>query len=229
MKRFPLDEFKPIPDQEPNVTTHLRAMLQDAIEGTSHADDYTATMWEEISSKQQQIKADIKRLGDFVSMTLVDHMVVEERRSYRYRLEFSNASILQHYVFEGQSKLVSGGTEYLEWKPDTKLAETPSTQISGIGVALTVDGENIVVNSIVPDSPAAAQKDIHVGDRILAVAQETGPAVQVQSGKLRDVVALIRGPAGTTVRLTTVASGEHNSSARVVSVVRGELKALPGQ
>jgi len=39
-------------------------------------------------------------------------------------------------------------------------------------------------------------------------------------------VAAIRGPKGTTVRLTIVSSGEDNSRARVVSLVRGELKAL---
>ena len=32
MKRFPVDEFKPIPDKEPEVTAHLRSMIQDTAE-----------------------------------------------------------------------------------------------------------------------------------------------------------------------------------------------------
>ena len=38
-----LAAFKPIPDKEPKVTAHLRAVLQDWIDGTEHADDYTAS------------------------------------------------------------------------------------------------------------------------------------------------------------------------------------------
>ena len=49
-------------------------------------------------------------------------------------------------------------------------------ELGGIGVELKVAGQNIVVNHIVPDTPAAAQKDLHVGDRILAVTQDRGTA-----------------------------------------------------
>jgi tRNA A-37 threonylcarbamoyl transferase component Bud32 len=115
-----------------------------------------------------------------------------------------NTTVLQHFVLE-----------------------TPDAAISGIGVALRVDGVNIVVQEIIPGSPAAVQKDIHVGDRIIAVAQDTGPAVPVQGGQLAQAVALIHGPAGTTVRLTLVSSGEDDSRARVVSFVRAELKTPP--
>jgi serine/threonine protein kinase len=94
----------------------------------------------------------------------------------------------------------------------------------GIGVELRMDGENIIIQEIVPGSPAAAQKDIHAGDRIIAVAQETGPAVPVHSAQLAQAIALIHGPAGTTVRLTLVSSGEDDSHARVVSLERAELK-----
>ena len=44
----------------------------------------------------------------------------------------------------------------------------------------------------------------------------------------RILLLLIRGPKGTTVRLTIVLVGEDESLVRVVSFVRGELKALSG-
>jgi carboxyl-terminal processing protease len=118
-----------------------------------------------------------------------------------------NTTVLQHFVLEA---------------PDAGIAG-----IAGIGVLLRVDGENIVIQEIIPGLPAAAQKDIHAGDRIIAVAQDTGPAVPVQGGKYTQAVDLIHGPAGTTVRLTLVSSGEDDSHARVVSFVRAELKAPP--
>jgi peroxiredoxin len=97
---------------------------------------------------------------------------------------------------------------------------------AGIGVVLKADGQNIVVNHILPDTPAARQKAIHVGDRLLAVAQDKEPPVPVESNKLAQVVSLIRGPKDTTVRLTIVSPGEDASSARVVSFVRGTIDAL---
>jgi len=104
--------------------------------------------------------------------------------------------------------------------------EVPASEPAGIGVVLGVEGQNIVVKRILPDSPAAAQKDIHVGDKIMAVAQDNEPPIQVQGGKLAQTVPLLRGTAGTTVRLTIVSAGEDDSKARVVSFVRAELKAL---
>ena len=108
----------------------------------------------------------------------------------------------------------------------TSAAEVASDKTAGVGVVLGVEGQNIIVKRILPDSPAAAQKDIHVGDRILAVAQDEEPAAQVQGGKLAQALALFRGTKGTTVRLTIVPFGEDDSRVRVVSFVRGELKEL---
>lgn len=99
-------------------------------------------------------------------------------------------------------------------------------EVAGIGVELGVAGQSIVVKRILPETPAADQKDLHVGDRIVAVAQGKEPAVQVQN--LMQTARSIRGPKGTTVRLTIIPSGEDDSHARVVSFVRGELKILWG-
>jgi len=105
-------------------------------------------------------------------------------------------------------------------------SEAPGRDIVGIGAVLVVEDHNIVVKEILPSSPAAAQGGIHAGDRIVAVAQDEEPAVQVQGGKLAHAIALIRGPKGTTVRLTIVPAGEDDSHAQVVSFVRGELKGI---
>lgn len=103
-------------------------------------------------------------------------------------------------------------------------AELPKE--AGIGVLLGVEGQHIVIRGILPDSPVAVQTDVRVGDRIIAVAQDQEPAVQVQGGKLEQVVPLIRGPQGSTVRLTILPAGEDESRVRVVSFVRGDLKGL---
>ena len=105
-------------------------------------------------------------------------------------------------------------------------AEPPDPEVAGIGAELRMEGQYIVVNRIFPDTPAAAQKDLKVGDRIIAVAQGKEPAVQAQN--LAQTVRSIRGPKGTTVRLTIIPAGEDETHARVVSFVRGEIKGLWG-
>jgi PDZ domain len=227
MKRFPLDEYKPIPDQEPKVTAHLREMIRDMSSGTMHEEDFAAEGWKKARPKLKEIQTEAKLLGDLVSMSLVGRSDADEQRSYRYRLEFAKATILERFVFDSQCKLASAAVEAAEWKPGANFAESPEETIIGIGVVLRGEGQNIIIQEIVPDSPAAAQKDIHPGDRIVAVAQDRGPAVPVESGKIAQAVTLIHGPAGTTVRLTIVPSGESGAHARVVSLVRAELKAPP--
>ncbi len=58
-------------------------------------------------------------------------------------------------------------------------AGVPGDETAGIGVVLEVEGQSIVVKRILPDSPAAAQHDLRVGDRIIAVAQDQETAAPV--------------------------------------------------
>jgi thiol-disulfide isomerase/thioredoxin len=101
-----------------------------------------------------------------------------------------------------------------------------SVETAGIGIALKQEGEHFVVKLVLPDSPAAAHQGIHAGDRILAVAQEQKPAVEMKGLKFDEALGLIRGPKGSNIRLTLLAAGKDASHARVVSLVRGSLEAL---
>ena len=113
-----INKFKSIPDREPKVTAHVRAMMQDCIDGTEHADDYTASNWKDLLAHQKDIQALTKSLGDIVSLTLVERSnnVFGWRRSYRYRVEFVRATTLAQFIFNRQNKLTLGRMEVLQWK-----------------------------------------------------------------------------------------------------------------
>jgi len=113
---FSLDS-KPIPDQEPHVTEHFRAIIQDAMSGTMRPDDYTPEFWKQLSPVQKDIQADLKKHGELISLTLIDRQVVDGRRSYRYRLEFSNARAVEHFVVDEHNKLALIQSEGGETKP----------------------------------------------------------------------------------------------------------------
>jgi hypothetical protein len=111
MGRSSLDKYQRIPDKEPEVTAHVRAMWQDILDDTMHRDDYTAEAWNEITALRTVSEAIIKASGRLVSVTLVDRSEAGGKRSYRYRLEFEHYTFLQQMVFDKQNKLASGRTE----------------------------------------------------------------------------------------------------------------------
>lgn len=101
-------------------------------------------------------------------------------------------------------------------------AQAANDDFAGVGLELGMVGKSIVVKRILPDTPAAAQNDLHLGDRIVAVAQGQAPAVQGQT--LVQTARLIRGRKGSTVRVTVLPAGGDESQVRVLSFVRGEVK-----
>jgi len=107
---------------------------------------------------------------------------------------------------------------------------TGETKGYGVGLILAEAGSNIVVKRIVADSPAGRQNELHTGDRILSIAQSSGPAVLVHAGKadLPRSQALLQGSKGTAVRLTFVPSGKDNAQTQVVTLVRGEVRSRLG-
>ena len=112
-----LAEYKPIPDREPEVTAHVRAVVQDLTAGKARANDYTVSCWQRLQSKQQELQIFRKYAGDIVSLTLVERSgVFGWRRSYHYRIEFTRASVLARFVFHGRNKLASGEMASVEWK-----------------------------------------------------------------------------------------------------------------
>ncbi|HUP80306.1 MAG TPA: S41 family peptidase, partial [Pirellula sp.] len=84
-------------------------------------------------------------------------------------------------------------------------------ELKGIGATLRPDDGATVVESVVPGGAADLDGRIKMGDQIVAVAQDDGSSpVETQDMKLKDVVKMIRGEAGTRVKLhvKTKASGD---------------------
>ncbi len=73
--------------------------------------------------------------------------------------------------------------------------------LDGIGAQLRYDDGFTVVAEIVPGGAADTDGRLEPGDKIVAVGQETGDFVDIVEMKLKNVVQLIRGKRGTTVRL----------------------------
>ena len=86
--------------------------------------------------------------------------------------------------------------------PTAQAADAPpAAPIVGIGAQLqTLDGK-LLVQAIVADGAAAADGRLKPGDEIRKVGPSEGELVDVAGKPLNDAVALIRGSAGTKVRV----------------------------
>lgn len=66
-------------------------------------------------------------------------------------------------------------------------------------------------------------KELKVGDKIIGVGQTGKPIVDVVGWRLDDVVALIKGPKGSKVRLEVV-SDTKGAKPHIVTIVREQIR-----
>jgi carboxyl-terminal processing protease len=100
-----------------------------------------------------------------------------------------------------------------------------SKSLEGIGAMLSKDGDYTIVVSVVPGGPAFKGDELHDNDRIVGVGQGTdGEIVDVVGWRNDDVVQLIRGKKGTTVRLSVLKAKDGATAApQVVVIVREKI------
>ncbi len=98
-----------------------------------------------------------------------------------------------------------------------------SLSLEGIGAVLQMDDDYTVINSLVAGGPAAKSKSISVGDRIVGVGQAGKPMVDVIGWRLDDVVALIKGPKGSKVRLEILPAGK-GTKTRIITLTRERIR-----
>ena len=130
-------------------------------------------------------------------------------------------------------------TSYLSKSSFENFLIVMSLELEGIGATLqlTDDGYTVIKN-IVPGGAAASQGGLKVEDKIVAVAQgkteageQSDPKLLAEHGtefidvigmKFDDVVGMIRGKAGTVVRLSILS--ENTSDFHTVNIVREKIK-----
>ncbi len=74
-------------------------------------------------------------------------------------------------------------------------------QLYGIGALLGIEEDTCTIKELITGGPADLDKRLRPNDKILSVAQGSGEFVDIVGMKLRKIVSLIRGKAGSEVRL----------------------------
>jgi len=103
----------------------------------------------------------------------------------------------------------------------------PNTLI-GIGAVMRIDAGMATIGEIMKGGPADLDGHLKVNDQIAGVAQGDSSFVDCTNKDLADVVALIRGKKGTTVRLSVIPAAAGDPTKReIISIVRAPITVPP--
>jgi len=119
-------------------------------------------------------------------------------------------------------------SSYLSPRNSEEYRIQMSLSYFGIGASLQIDDDYLMVNviNIIPGGPAAIDGRLQPTDRITAVGQGIdGEMEDVIGWRLDDVVDLIRGEAGTVVRLQILSDGAlPDSPQKILNLTRDQVK-----
>ena len=116
-------------------------------------------------------------------------------------------------------------TQYFSPRTSQNFNINMSLSLEGIGAVLRSEDEYTSIVRLVTAGPADKSGQLKPGDRIVSVAQgENGPLIDVVGWRLDDVVELIRGPKGSTVRLEIMPDEANDQGTAVVQIVRNTVK-----
>jgi carboxyl-terminal processing protease len=117
-------------------------------------------------------------------------------------------------------------TNYFSPKAADLFKQQMTLSLEGIGARLQTENDYTRVAEVIPGGPAQKSDLIHVNDRIIGVGQGTsGEVVDVIGWRIDEVVKLIKGPKGTTVRLQLLpAETGVNGPSKMITLVRDKIK-----
>ncbi|MBY0436103.1 MAG: carboxy terminal-processing peptidase, partial [Cyclobacteriaceae bacterium] len=117
-------------------------------------------------------------------------------------------------------------TNYLSPKATELFKQSMTLSLEGIGAKLQTENDYTKVAEIIPGGPADRSNLLHANDLITGVAQgKDAEMVDVVGWRLDEVVKLIKGPKGTTVRLQVLPAATGVSGPPVeLTFVRDKVK-----
>lgn len=140
-------------------------------------------------------------------------------------LQYNSEDVFQ-LVMNSYTESVDPHTNYLSPITSENFKISMSQSLEGIGAQLQSEDDYTKIAEVVPGGPAYKSKLIDKNDKIVAVAQdEDGEWVDIIGWRVTDVVKLIRGPKGSTVRLQILKAKDGlNAVPVVITLVRDKIK-----
>jgi carboxyl-terminal processing protease len=112
-------------------------------------------------------------------------------------------------------------TDYFPPDDKKEFDEAMSGTFFGIGAQLRDEDGKTKIVAVMTGYPAWKQGDLKAGDEVIKVAQGDSAAVDIQGFEINDVIKLIKGPKGTTVKLTVRHTG---GAIQTIPIIRDKVE-----
>jgi carboxyl-terminal processing protease len=212
-------------------------LWNDLIEGDLLAERLTDSVRREARKKKAEEKAKnpSKETKPTTALTKETEEAPEKRVMKRYdrlleQLAENDQEEIVNYFLSCLAASYDPHTEYMSQQEADNFKISMNHGLVGIGALLSSKDNIAEIQGIVVGGPADKQGELKIGDKILAVGQgeATGSPsdwVDIKYMKLQKVVEMIRGTAGTVVRLRVNPAGaEDPSEVKLISIVRGNVE-----
>ena len=175
---------------------------------------------------RQRVKFDALNLKLAGKTAEETHSVLEKRyRNSQKRLTQTESEDVFQLIMNSFARSIEAHTSYLSPRNADRFQQEMNLSLEGIGAVLRADEDYTVIQSLVPGGPADLTQKLKPKDKIIGVAQDKSDFVDVIGWRLDDVVDLIKGPKGSTVRLQVVGANEIGTShAQIISIVRDKIR-----
>ncbi|HTF18996.1 MAG TPA: carboxy terminal-processing peptidase [Chryseolinea sp.] len=160
------------------------------------------------------------------SQAEIEKAIVERYERYAKSIhQFNSEDVFSMYM-NTVTEAYDPHTNYMSPRSADVFKQQMSLSLEGIGARLQTDNDYTKVSEIITGGPADKSKLVSVNDRITGVAQGVeGEMVDVIGWRIDDVVKLIKGPKGTTVRLLILpAETGVTGPSKIISLVRDKIK-----
>jgi carboxyl-terminal processing protease len=120
------------------------------------------------------------------------------------RMEELKNSDLYDYLVNAFASALDPHSSYLSPEATEDFRINMQLSLEGIGASLSNEDGYTVIQELIPGGAAAKSNQLQAKDKIIAVSDGKGTMVNVIDMDLKDVVRMIRGHAGTRVKLTVL-------------------------
>lgn len=188
---------------------------------------YPRTPAEAVDRWRQRIKYDLLVLKSADKEDKKEGKEALEKLARRYnsfakRMHQTNGEELLEMYLNAFTTAFDPHTDYMSPRTQKNFQIIMSLNLEGIGASLMSEDGYTVIKQIIPGGAADKDKRIKLNDKIIGVGQNSeGEIVDVVDMKLNDVVDLIRGKPGTTVRLEIIPAA--GSGKKIYKIAREKI------
>ncbi|MDX8000016.1 carboxy terminal-processing peptidase [Xenorhabdus sp. Reich] len=173
---------------------------------------------------------DAKIKSDWINLKLsgksdkeIKETLTKRYRMFLKRLTQTKSEEVFQTIMMAFAREIDPHTSYLSPRDTEQFNSEINLSLEGIGAVLQYEDEYVVIRSLVTGGPAAKSNLLKVGDKIIGVGQVGKPIVDIVGWRLDDVVALIKGPKGSKVRLEIIPSAK-GAKNHIVTLTRENVR-----